>query len=486
MFYPPDGANEGTGTSHLDYRSRILIRTVIAVGTAAFFVALMVSAIYYRVTFDQRKQQLVEIASTHADFIGAVARFDAIHSQHDHPHGARAATLSQILDAQKHYTGFGRTGEYLLGDQVGNEIFLYLSKGGRKEMTAKVSWNDKSAEFMRLALSGKSGIMEGVDHEGEPVLAAYQPVPDLKMGIVAKINMDELREPFVWAATVSGTVALLTIGLGVFLIHRLMGPPLRQISDNISRIEAAKNAKDRFFASVSHEIRNPANVIMGFSQVLEGQPPPADLGPALDAIKRNVKHLLSVVNDILDLSKVESGELTMEALQCSPCHIVEDTLQLLESSAKAKGISLLAEYHGIIPTVIVTDPTRLKQVLLNIVSNAIKFTDQGYVKLITRAREDPDSEKTSLQFIIEDTGIGMTKEQLNKLFKPFAQAENSTTRKYGGTGIGLYLSKLLIEKLGGKIRVSSVAGKGSQFFVSLNTGSAQASTPEDDRLVSGH
>ncbi|MGE0172520.1 MAG: sensor histidine kinase [Oligoflexales bacterium] len=463
----PTHPNDGAG-SHLDYRRKILSRCVVAVGAVAFIVALMVSAIYYRMTYDQRRDQLVEIATTHANFIGAVARFDAIHSQHDHPQGARAATLSQVLDAQAHYTGFGETGEYVLVERIGDEISLLLNNGGRSAESYRLPWESDLSGFMRLALEGKSGVVEGLDYKNELVLAAYQPVPDLGIGIVAKITLKELREPFIWAATVSAIIALLTIGVGVFFVHRLMGTPLRQIGENFSRIEAAKKAKERFFASVSHEIRNPANVIMGFSQVLEAQPPSTELAPALNAIRRNVKHLLDVVNDILDLSKAESDELSLEKVECSPCDIVDETVLLLDGPAKAKNIKLLTEYHGIIPSAIVTDPIRLKQVLLNVLSNAIKFTEQGYVKIITRARINPELGATVLEFEVEDTGIGMTNEHINKIFKPFGQAESSTTRKFGGTGIGLYLSKLLIERLGGQIHVTSSPGKGSRFCITLS------------------
>jgi signal transduction histidine kinase len=454
--------------SHVESRRKILSRSVIAVGIVGFIVALLVTSIYYRVVYDQRKQQLVEVANTHANFIGAVARFDAIHSQQDHPLGARAATLSQILDAQTHYTGFGKTGEYVLAERIGNEIDILLSKNSKPGVPHKIAWDSKGGEALRRALEGKAGVMEGLDHNNKVVLAAYQPVPDLNVGIVAKISVDELRQPFIWAASASAGIAMLLIALGVLMVHRLVGTPLRQIGESFSKIEAAKNAKDQFLASVSHEIRNPINVIQGFTNMLESERPPEEVEQALKAIKRNVSHLLTIVNDVLDLAKAEANELRLEQVPCSPVRVLDETIVLLDGAAKAKGIDLLVEYHGILPSVITTDPIRLKQILFNLVSNAIKFTPKGFVKVVARARVSAEAHnQTILEFDIEDSGIGMSGDEVAKIFKPFRQADKNIATTYGGSGIGLYLSKLLVERLGGEIQVSSAPGKGSKFKVVL-------------------
>ncbi|MEA1951780.1 MAG: ATP-binding protein, partial [Planctomycetota bacterium] len=234
-------------------------------------------------------------------------------------------------------------------------------------------------------------------------------------------------------------------------------------------VEAANQAKSEFLANMSHEIRTPMTAILGYSDVLLGNLDEDENISAVTTIKRNGKYLLELINDILDLSKIEAGKLEIECIACSPSNVVGDVASLMRVRAEAKGLPLKVEYVGGIPESILCDPTRLRQILINMVGNAIKFTETGSVRLVTRLVQNT-ARPPCLQFDVIDTGIGMTTEQASRLFQPFTQADASTTRKFGGTGLGLTISKRLAEMLGGDITISSSLGKGSTFSVTVETG----------------
>ena len=234
--------------------------------------------------------------------------------------------------------------------------------------------------------------------------------------------------------------------------------------------EAATLAKSEFLANVSHEIRTPMTAILGFSEDLLDPDLSASEGlNTVHTIRRNGEHLLQIINDVLDISKIEAGKLEIEGTQCSPVQVVADVRSLMQGRADAKGLAFGTEYVGPIPETIQSDPTRLKQILVNLVGNAIKFTETGGIRIAVRC-VDPDSDRPMMQFDVIDSGIGLTPVQAAKLFQAFAQADTSTTRKFGGTGLGLTISKRLAEMLGGGITVDSRPGEGSTFRVTISTG----------------
>jgi CheY-like chemotaxis protein len=189
---------------------------------------------------------------------------------------------------------------------------------------------------------------------------------------------------------------------------------------------------------------------------------------AVQTIQRNGEHLLSIIDDILDLSKIESDRLSIESIAYSPVAIVEEVLSLMRVKSTVKGISLDVTYETPVPASIQTDPTRTRQIVLNLVSNAIKFTESGKVGVIVRLVPGDDAK---LEFDVVDTGLGMTREQQDRLFKPFVQADSSTTRQFGGTGLGLTISKHLAEMMGGSVViVDSLPGLGTRFRATVRTG----------------
>jgi signal transduction histidine kinase/CheY-like chemotaxis protein len=236
--------------------------------------------------------------------------------------------------------------------------------------------------------------------------------------------------------------------------------------------ESANRAKSAFLANMSHEIRTPLNAILGFGGLLNDPNLSADQrSEFMDTITRNGKQLMQIIDDILDLSKVESEKMTFEMVPVSIHEIMEDVSKVMMMSARKKHIDFRISWEmseGFEMTQKVkTDPHRLKQILMNIVGNAIKFTDKGHV-LLTVKCSNRESLPRQIEFIVEDTGRGISEEQRAKIFKPFAQADFSITREFGGTGLGLVLSKRLAQALGGDIELtSSEIGKGSVFRVTI-------------------
>ncbi|GAB4145405.1 MAG: hypothetical protein Fur0037_13320 [Planctomycetota bacterium] len=241
---------------------------------------------------------------------------------------------------------------------------------------------------------------------------------------------------------------------------------MTQAEQATAAAKAANESKSAFLANMSHEIRTPMTAILGYAENLRDH----DLSTreskaAIETILRNGDHLMSLINDILDLSKIEAGKLTVEKIECSPVEISSEAAALMRVRAEAKGISLDTEFSGPIPEKVTSDPTRLRQILINLLGNAIKFTEKGRVLMRVSMAGDG-----KLCFEIEDTGIGMDPARLEELFRPFEQADSSTARRFGGTGLGLCISKKLACLLGGDIVATSEEGKGSRFTVSIDPG----------------
>ncbi len=233
--------------------------------------------------------------------------------------------------------------------------------------------------------------------------------------------------------------------------------------------EAASRAKSRFLANMSHEIRTPMTAILGFTDLLLGQLDAPEAVEMAETVKRNGAHLLQIINDVLDVSKIEAGRLELERVRWSPRQIVAEVMSLLKVRADAKGLTLRDDYEGALPETILTDPTRLRQILVNLAGNAVKFTESGGVRIVTRLLREAGKEPL-LRFDVIDTGEGIPQDKIERLFQPFTQADASTSRRYEGTGLGLTISRRLARALGGEITAESGPGKGSTFTLTTATG----------------
>ena len=255
--------------------------------------------------------------------------------------------------------------------------------------------------------------------------------------------------------------------LGVLGLHEQnLRKRAAELEDARRRAVEADQAKSQFLANMSHEIRTPMTAVLGYADLLLDPLQSAETRTHhVHTIRRNASHLLALIDDILDISKVEAGRMTVERIECSPAQVCDDVQSLLHARAADKGITLKTEFAPPIPGRIVSDPTRLRQILVNLVGNAIKFTSEGgvlvHVSCITGQHEH------ELRFDVVDTGIGMTQETLASLFQPFVQADRSMTRRFGGTGLGLSISHHLANMLGGYIAVTSSPGSGSTFSLVL-------------------
>jgi PAS domain S-box-containing protein len=253
----------------------------------------------------------------------------------------------------------------------------------------------------------------------------------------------------------------------------------RTLEDLAAAAEAATRTKSEFLANMSHEIRTPITAILGYTQLLlteEGiDRAPAHRVRTFEVIRRNGEYLVDLINDILDLSKVEAGKLQIERSRCSPGHLLADVVTMMRVRADEKRLQLQTHFAGPLPEFISTDRTRLRQILVNLVGNAIKFTDRGKVSVVVRYLGEDGPPR--LKFDVTDTGIGMTEEQMGLLFRPFSQVDASASRRFGGTGLGLAISKRLVEALGGRITVRSVPGEGSTFSFTINPGSCEGDFP---------
>lgn len=257
-----------------------------------------------------------------------------------------------------------------------------------------------------------------------------------------------------------------------------------KLSEAAEAANSASEAKSEFLANMSHEFRTPMTAIIGYADLLLAAIP-ADKMPQqrewVDTVHRNGEYLLAILNDILDVAKIEAGRLKLERIAYSPCELVQDVQSLLRMRAEEKGLPLRVQYNGLIPETTYGDPVRVRQILLNLTSNAIKFTSTGEVRLEVSCIAN--AKPPLIQFEVVDTGIGLNAEQQSRLFASFYQADASTSRKFGGTGLGLVISRRLARMMGGDIKLTSQPGKGSRFSATIAIGPLAGVTMIDSTVA---
>ena len=254
------------------------------------------------------------------------------------------------------------------------------------------------------------------------------------------------------------------------------------LEKKIDELENKQKIKNQFFATTVHELRTPLNAIVGLSTVLMDSDIKKPQSEYISQIHSSSELLVSLVNDILDFSKIEAGKIEIESINFSLDFVMDNIQTILSSQAKEKGLELIFDIDENIPQTIASDPLRLTQIIINLTSNAIKFTDKGSVTI--KAKTLPKvGDKEYLEFHVTDTGIGLSPEQQDRLFKCFVQADSSISRQYGGSGLGLSISKKLSELMGGTIRVESQEGKGSDFIFTIELKEATDTIDQSDKSI---
>ena len=283
-----------------------------------------------------------------------------------------------------------------------------------------------------------------------------------KFGTVNFSNRTPVKKPF--TETDKDLVNLMGSWISVMMERSL---DAKELEKSKEAAEKANKAKSAFLANMSHEIRTPLTAILGYSDMLRDEDQDReDIEHEIDSIIRSGAHLQRIINDILDLSKIEAGQLVIEDLEVQPARLIHDVESIFGARAREKGLDFKIEYEFPVPRKIISDPTRLKQIIFNLCGNALKFTEEGGITVSMGYLE----ESKQVKFKVTDTGIGMTEEELGRLFKPFSQADSSTTRKYGGTGLGLCIARQLSQKLGGDVSVTSEKGVGTTFEFTISIG----------------
>jgi len=256
----------------------------------------------------------------------------------------------------------------------------------------------------------------------------------------------------------------------------------RQLEIKRCEAERATRAKSDFLATMSHEIRTPLNAIIGMADVLSGTPLTPEQRKCVEIFQRNGVGLLTLINDILDLSKVEAGKVELESVGMDLREVIGRAMEVVEGRASAKGLWLRLSISVGVPCFLIGDPNRLRQIIINLLGNSIKFTEKG--GLDVHVEPDPEDNRPGrLRFCISDTGIGIPPEKLDRLFKTFSQVDSSTTRNYGGTGLGLSISKQLVELMDGRIWLESQVGAGSRFYFSAGFGVQENQQPRKEVIA---
>jgi signal transduction histidine kinase len=474
-------------------RGRMLL---VSIGIMALvFVAVAAVVIYalYTAAFEEQRARLTEVVQSRARFIEAVAHFDARFSREDVPGGPTAATLSQIVEAHENFEGLGETGEFQLARRDGDQmVFLVRQRHGGGESPRTIPFDSELAEPMRRALRGESGVTVGLDYRGVRVLAAYDSVLQTGWGVVAKLDLQEIRAPFIRAALMAGVVALLISGTGTWLIVRLMSMLLRSVENHTRQLEreilerrqaeeALRRSEEHLreaqkleaiahlTSGIAHDFNNLIAVISASSEALRTYVEDRDTARAeLDRIQQASEQAMHVTRSLLTFSR----NVPVEKLPIRLQNLVDETSDLIRHILPV-GVELIVRRPDEPAVWVSSDRTQLQQVLLNLAINARDAMPLGgtlSISLSSARETQPDSSATPsdvspgfARITVADTGIGIPPELRSRIFEPLF----TTKARGAGTGLGLSIVHGIVTEHDGRIEVESETGRGSSFSVYL-------------------
>jgi len=579
----------------MNTRKRMLLLLAIMIVIFVITVGTSVGLLYHT-AFEEGKRRLEETVLSNARLIESVARFDREHGA-AYPGGPAAATLDQIRNAYGRLGIFDNTGEFTLAKREGDQIvFLVADADRHSDEILTVPLRGDLADPMREALSGRDGVLVGRDYLGHRVLAAYSPVGALNLGIVAKINLSEIRAPFLKVGALTGVIGLVLISLGVMLFLRTTNPIIKRLETSMAELkeelewhrrteqelrqftklldqssdaifvidpengrflrvnekackslgyaaeellrmkvidienvipdesewselvkeisaagqvilegehirkdgftfpveisvkyvreqdaaymialsrdisvwkaeqqaleeareaaDAANRAKSEFLSRMSHELRTPLNAVMGMSELLRDTGLTDDQALYVEQSEVASEHLLNIIDNLLDLSSIESGKMKIDHEPFSIRKTMSRTNAMMAVRANEKGLNLRFRVDPEVPDVLMGDAFRLQQVLIGLVENAIKFSEHGEVSVVVERKARPVTaagaeypRQTELAFRVTDTGIGIPEDMRKKIFESFTQVDFSDTRVHGGSGLGLSIAQHLVKQM---------------------------------------
>ncbi|MEE8350553.1 MAG: ATP-binding protein [Acidobacteriota bacterium] len=433
----------------------------------------------YQTSFTQAEQRLTETVTSWSELMGAMARFDRQYSANSIQGGARAATMQQIREAHETFQGYEEL-EFTLARREGDQIIFELNQRQQENETIPpLAFDSQLAEPMREALLGRSGVLVGLDYRGTQVLAAYEPVPELAMGVVAKIELSELRAPFVRTGLVVFVINLGLILAGIRLFQHIGNPVVDELQQSQQKLKAyADDLEDRveertqelqraqreivrqeklavlgkMSGSVGHELRNPLGVISNAVYYLQSilTDPDEKVREYLGIISSEVERAGRIISDLMNLTRLKSpvrdevavGDLLDRALEQQPEH-------------GSLGISITREIaSGLTPVHV--DSGQIEQVLVNLLANARQAMPEGGQLTI-----EAEAEESAVRLSLTDTGCGISRKNIEHIFEPLF------TTKARGIGFGLSIAKSLMEQNGGSLQVESRQGEGSTFTMIL-------------------
>lgn len=489
-------------------RRRVMF-LILTMSTVSLLIALVIINVLYRVSFKQQEQRLLEMVQGHGQLLGAIYENESKNKKVL----TKKEIMFKVKDAFSRIDALGLKGDLLLVTKKGSLVEIINSRRYSEKTGEVIPFNLRAVEPMRRGLLGENGtsIHEGY-RNGKKILSAFSTISKYELAIVASLEIEEIKSPYFKAMIMSGSIGILFIFLGSGLFLGITNPIIRKLQKEISKrsnvenelrkskdqlehrvkertrmlskaydeldnalteAKEANRSKSDFLANMSHEIRTPMNGILGMLNLMAESKLSKEQNEYVSMAEKSAENLLVLLNDILDISKIEAGKLAFENADFNIREEVSDVGTLLADHAHKKGLELAIDIAEDIPPMVKGDPTRLRQILINLTGNAIKFTKEGEVVICIKLIKETES-YNKLHITVKDTGIGIPLESQKHVFKVFSQADSSTTRQFGGTGLGLSISRQLAELMGGEMGLVSEPGKGSEFWFTVKLEISQA------------